>query len=201
MSVSSKVTDSKKMNSMQISARFSSTVEKFVEKQKVNDFGVTEEELIEFYNTVKSTPPASEPTEKAPKAEKVIKEPKVKAEKAPKEPKAPKVPKEKVERNASDVKIEGKLLEIFESTTIAKSDKFRQLHAEGVSIGQITRLFDSHYSFVKSAVTRELKPEGEKKTPGKKKEVVEAPVAVVEDQGQDSGVTTPSAESESETAE
>jgi len=184
---------------MQVSARFTSVEEKFVEKFKVNDFGLTEDDLKAFYNEVKSTPPKAEVTSSEPKAPK---EPKVKTEKVPKEPKVkvekvPKEPKVKVERNASDLPIEGKLLEIFESTILAKSDKFRQLHAEGVSIGQITRLFDSHYSFVKSAVTRELKPESEKKPFGKKKEVVEAPgETATEAQVKNSEVEQPQTESE-----
>ncbi len=64
----------------------------------------------------------------------------------------------KKEKTNPDVELTKAQQAIVDNEDMKKSDKFRALHKDGISIGQITRIFESYYSFVQSAVTRDMTP-------------------------------------------
>lgn len=151
------LTDAQK-NAMKVGAMYKE-LPAFIEKYK--EVG-TEEELTEFWNEArkdKKTPAKkvaktvvpdpieeSEETseEKPKKAKKAEKVEKTKEEK----------PARKVSERVPDILITKEMQSIIDDEAMSKANKFRKLHELGMSIAQITRTFDTYYSFVESSVKR-----------------------------------------------
>jgi len=89
------------------------------------------------------------PSEKAPKVAKVKAEKVVKtnADGSP-------VEKERKAREPKVLELTDSQKEIISGEELSKSDKFKQLYDKGLSISQITKAMDTHYSFVQSVINK-----------------------------------------------
>jgi hypothetical protein len=130
-------------------------------KTELFHYEASEEEVAAAYEKVdpkvmaKKSKLPSTTTGLPSKEEKVkeIKTPKEKPLKISKEKieKVPKVVKEKVSKV---IELTPSMQKVIDNDELSKSAKFIELNKKGLSVSQITKVMDTHYSFVQSVITK-----------------------------------------------
>lgn len=145
--------EKKEKNSLVVSARFTASVEVFKTKVAKKFPAIPEEEVVAFYESVNNGTMSGEESGVEGSEEAVAEgsdKPKGKKEKKEKTPKEPKPKKEP--KPSKDVVVTTEMQAVIDDTATSKSNKFRKLYELGMSVGQITRTMNTHYSFVRAAV-------------------------------------------------
>ncbi len=162
-----------------IGSEFKKELETVPLKDMISRYEASEEDIATYNKEVAAQNPEfakklagkgkPEKEPKAPKAKKMddrtssekvvkVKVAKVKVEKTPKVAKtnADGSPIEKVRkvRESKVLELTESQKEIVDDESVSKSEKFKKLYDKGLSISQITKAMDTHYSFVQSVINK-----------------------------------------------